>query len=83
MDNTINLHLGKLILLSGVPGSGKSTLLKNNNIPKDFIVSSDEIRSSVLGNIYSHFLAPELHQAAVLHREHPHLQCTQAPRMKP
>lgn len=45
----LELDLGKLYLLVGLPASGKSTLLKNNNIPENMIIASDEIRKQFFG----------------------------------
>lgn len=49
----IDLKLGTVFLLSGIPGSGKSTFLKNNNIPKNMIVSLDQLRLDVFGETFS------------------------------
>jgi predicted kinase len=46
----IQLEAGKLFILSAPPAAGKSTLLKNNKIPQHMVISSDDIRSDVLGN---------------------------------
>lgn len=44
----INLKLGKLYVISGLPGSGKTSLLKH--VPADMIVSSDYYRKVLAGS---------------------------------
>tara|TARA_Y100000588_G_scaffold324551_2_gene357787 strand:+ start:6413 stop:8764 length:2352 start_codon:yes stop_codon:yes gene_type:complete len=53
-ENEITLKSGELYILSAPPASGKSTFLKNNNIPNHMIISSDTLRSEILGNTYSY-----------------------------
>lgn len=45
----MNLEMGKLYLLSGVPGAGKSTWLAAGGIPSHMVVSTDELRERLLG----------------------------------
>ena len=45
MNNELNLELGKIYILSGIPGVGKSYFLKD--IPSEMIISSDNIRKTI------------------------------------
>lgn len=49
---TIDLKLGKLYIMSGLPGSGKSTFLKQ--VPRSMIVSPDNIRNMIAGEQWSY-----------------------------
>ena len=50
----IELKSGELYILSAPPAAGKSTFLKNNNIPEHMILSSDTLRSQILGDTLSY-----------------------------
>jgi predicted kinase len=52
MNKIVNLNLGKVYIMSGVQNSGKSTFLKQ--IPKDMIISSDEIRERLTSVKFSY-----------------------------
>lgn len=41
----------KLTVMVGVPGSGKSTFIRNNKKDGDFVISSDNIRDELFGDI--------------------------------
>tara|TARA_B100000700_G_scaffold331687_1_gene467087 strand:- start:28103 stop:30442 length:2340 start_codon:yes stop_codon:yes gene_type:complete len=45
----LEIDLGKLYLIVGLPASGKSSFLKKNNISSEMILSSDEIRKDFIG----------------------------------
>ncbi|MBS9784124.1 metallophosphoesterase [Candidatus Gracilibacteria bacterium] len=51
---TFDYKKGSLILLSGIPGCGKSTFAKTH-FPKDYIISTDEIRERYFGEEYKFF----------------------------
>lgn len=48
----INLNSGVLYMIVGLPAAGKSSLLKNNNIPEQMILSSDDFRKRFFGETY-------------------------------
>lgn len=56
MNKIKKLESGKLHIMIGLPASGKSTVLKESTkLPRDWIVSSDDMRENLFGRSFSVF----------------------------